>query len=201
MALPKDEKLKIIAEYRLHENDSGSPEVQVALPHPKNHAAHRALQVAQDRPPQSAGSAADGRSAATALELPQGNRDRALSRDHQEARNPTVAAARTSRIGVRRFGAKVAPKRVFERCRGTTGDINVVQASGVRSRWSHPEHRDRSAGETGGRRGGRAIWRIGGARGRHRIEAGSGFRLLAPVRRLPGEGVRGGEDPGWLLQA
>ena len=31
MALPKDEKLKIISEYRLHDKDSGSPEVQVAL--------------------------------------------------------------------------------------------------------------------------------------------------------------------------
>jgi small subunit ribosomal protein S15 len=31
MALSKDEKLGIIDKHRLHENDSGSPEVQIAL--------------------------------------------------------------------------------------------------------------------------------------------------------------------------
>ena len=31
MALSKDEKLEIIGRYRLHDKDSGSPEVQVAL--------------------------------------------------------------------------------------------------------------------------------------------------------------------------
>ena len=31
MALPKDLKKEVISKYRLHENDSGSPEVQIAL--------------------------------------------------------------------------------------------------------------------------------------------------------------------------
>ncbi|OQX82947.1 MAG: 30S ribosomal protein S15 [Candidatus Latescibacteria bacterium 4484_7] len=31
MALPKDLKREVISKYRLHENDSGSPEVQIAL--------------------------------------------------------------------------------------------------------------------------------------------------------------------------
>lgn len=31
MALPKDEKTKIIEQYKKHEGDTGSPEVQVAL--------------------------------------------------------------------------------------------------------------------------------------------------------------------------
>ena len=31
MSLTKDEKVKIMTEHRLHENDSGSPEVQIAL--------------------------------------------------------------------------------------------------------------------------------------------------------------------------
>lgn len=31
MALPKDEKTKIIGQYKKHEGDTGSPEVQVAL--------------------------------------------------------------------------------------------------------------------------------------------------------------------------
>jgi len=31
MTLPKDEKLNIINEYKLHENDTGSPEVQIAI--------------------------------------------------------------------------------------------------------------------------------------------------------------------------
>jgi small subunit ribosomal protein S15 len=31
MTLKKDDKKKIIDQYRLHENDSGSPEVQIAL--------------------------------------------------------------------------------------------------------------------------------------------------------------------------
>lgn len=31
MALPKDVKEKIIEEYKLHTNDTGSPEVQIAL--------------------------------------------------------------------------------------------------------------------------------------------------------------------------
>ena len=30
MTLTKEEKAKIIEEYRLHENDTGSPEVQIA---------------------------------------------------------------------------------------------------------------------------------------------------------------------------
>ena len=31
MALPKEEKSSLIDEYKLHENDTGSPEVQVAI--------------------------------------------------------------------------------------------------------------------------------------------------------------------------
>lgn len=31
MSLTKEEKVKIMMEHRLHENDSGSPEVQIAL--------------------------------------------------------------------------------------------------------------------------------------------------------------------------
>lgn len=31
MALTKEQKAAIIAQYRIHENDSGSPEVQIAL--------------------------------------------------------------------------------------------------------------------------------------------------------------------------
>jgi small subunit ribosomal protein S15 len=31
MSLPKDKKQEIIEKYKLHENDSGSPEVQIAL--------------------------------------------------------------------------------------------------------------------------------------------------------------------------
>ncbi len=31
MALDKDEKEKIISDYRVHDNDTGSPEVQIAL--------------------------------------------------------------------------------------------------------------------------------------------------------------------------
>lgn len=31
MSLTKEEKVKIMQEHRLHENDSGSPEVQIAL--------------------------------------------------------------------------------------------------------------------------------------------------------------------------
>lgn len=31
MSLPKEEKLNLINEYKLHENDTGSPEVQIAI--------------------------------------------------------------------------------------------------------------------------------------------------------------------------
>lgn len=31
MGLPKDEKLNLINEYKLHESDTGSPEVQIAI--------------------------------------------------------------------------------------------------------------------------------------------------------------------------
>lgn len=31
MALPKEEKTNIIGEYKLHDNDTGSPEVQIAI--------------------------------------------------------------------------------------------------------------------------------------------------------------------------
>ena len=99
MAQTSEVKGKIISEYRTHETDTGSPEVQVALltsriteltehfkTHTKDHHSRRGLLKLVGQPPPPA-------------RLPEGEGCRALPLDHRAPRDPQVVPPPTDSAG------------------------------------------------------------------------------------------------------
>ena len=109
MTLSKEQKQEIIGKFKLHEGDSGSPEVQIALLTEKIQLPHRALQGPQAGPRVAARAAAHGRPAPPAAGLPQGHQGRSLSQGREGSRTAPLGA---------RPGLPDAPARAASRPRG-----------------------------------------------------------------------------------
>ena len=83
----------IIAEHRLHDTDTGSPEVQIALLTAAHQPPQRAPEGPQEGPPQPSGPADAGRPASAPARLRPQQRRRALPGDHRHARPAPLAEA------------------------------------------------------------------------------------------------------------
>ena len=87
MPLAKDRKQDVITQYRLHDKDSGSPEVQIALLTEKikylteHFKIHKTDHHCARSPPH-------GGTAAASARLPEGHQDRSLPHDRQGTRPP-----------------------------------------------------------------------------------------------------------------
>ena len=84
-----------IAEYRLHDSDTGSPEVQIALLVGPDQPPDGAPEGAQRGPPHPAGPDEAHRPAPPAARLRPQERRRALPHHHRPSRHPTVAEHHT----------------------------------------------------------------------------------------------------------
>ena len=92
------DKAATIAEYRLHETDTGSPEVQVAMLSERINASHRAPQGPPRRSPHPPRSDEAHRATASPARLRAGERRRALPRAHR-AGSAFAATARATSTG------------------------------------------------------------------------------------------------------
>ena len=91
------DKTATITEHRLHETDTGSAEVQVALLTGAHQPPHRAPEGPQEGPSHAAWSAHARRSPASAARLPPAQRRRAVPSAHRQARpSPVAEHARAS---------------------------------------------------------------------------------------------------------
>ena len=213
MAFTKDRKTDIIGKYKTHDDDTGSPEVQVALlserisyltehfkTHAKDHHSRRGLLklVGQRR---------------RLLDyLREGHGP--LRRFDQAARHPQVdAGALAARAGRLRPGARPA-SCLQTRARPSDAHAHPREAGAAHRNDTHMHTRTISVGtqhaldrnrptrQAGRRRGRRALRRHHGAR--HRLRRGEParrHRLPAADRRLPRIHLRVGADPRRLLQA
>ena len=107
------EKQAIIAQYAIHEGDTGSPEVQIAIPTYRINALDRASEIQHEGSPQPPGTSEDGRTSAQPPRLPPAGGHRAVPRHHRQAEPEKVIAE-----GVRSGSCRPALPCVFLRqCR------------------------------------------------------------------------------------
>ena len=205
------DKQATIAEYRLHDSDTGSPEVQIALLVGSDQPPDRAPEGAQRGPPHPAGPDEAHRPAPPAARLRPQERRRALPHHHQPPRHSTVAEhhynGRLEPLAASRRSLRQRGGRPLGTRRGvppTTRGASCLTPFPCRRPISGT---DRTMSFEAGKLAQLADGAVAGPHRRHR-PAGHGHRgpvgtggdrLLPPHRRHRGADLRRRQDPRLVL--